>query len=193
MSYQSSRERLGELRRQIATLRQEMRGIQQTIEPQPISQYAFQLNDRTVTLAELFGAGKTLFVIHNMGAGCAYCTLWADGFNGVYEHLRSRAAFVVASPDSPDRQQAFARSRGWKFPMISYAGSSFAEDMGYQKNGGFGPGVSVLQRRDSGIVRVSDLVFGPGDDFCSVWHFFDLLPEGPDGWQPKFRYPALTT
>jgi hypothetical protein len=30
--------------------------------------------------------------------------------------------------------------------------------------------------------------FGPGDDFCAVWHFFDLLPEGVDGWEPRFAY-----
>ena len=36
-------------------------------------------------------AGKDdLVVIHNMGASCAYCTLWGDGFNGVYEHLANK-------------------------------------------------------------------------------------------------------
>jgi hypothetical protein len=28
----------------------------------------------------------------------------------------------------------------------------------------------------------------PGDDFCTVWHRFDLLPEGADDWAPKFTY-----
>jgi hypothetical protein len=45
-----------------------------------------------------------------------------------------------------------------------------------------------LRRQNEGIVRVSDAPFSPGDDFCSVWHFFDLIPEGAAGWQPKYKY-----
>ena len=41
-----------------------------------------------------------------------------------------------------------------------------------------------------GVVRVSDAELGPGDDFCSVWHLFDLLPEGAAGWRPQFRYAS---
>jgi hypothetical protein len=41
---------------------------------------------------------------------------------------------------------------------------------------------------ERGIVRMSDASFSPGDDFCSVWHFFDLIPEGAAGWQPKYNY-----
>jgi hypothetical protein len=37
-------------------------------------------------------------------------------------------------------------------------------------------------------VRVSDTHLGPGDDFCSLWHFWNMLPEGADGWRPKFKY-----
>jgi hypothetical protein len=29
------------------------------------------------------------------------------------------------------------------------------------------------------ILRVSDARFAPWDDFCTVWHIFDLLPGGP--------------
>ena len=40
------------------------------------------------------------------------------------------------------------------------------------------PGVSVFRREAGTIVRVSDTGFSPGDDFCTLWHFFDLLPGG---------------
>src|SRR5262249_3771957 len=172
MSYKATSEKLNEYRHQIADLRKKMRETQATIEPEPVQDYAFTRADGgKVRLSELFGDKDTLFVVHNMGAGCVYCTLWADGFNGVYEHLRSRAAFVVSSPDAPAQQQTFAASRGWKFPMISYHGTSFGEDMGYRMNGKSQPGVSVLKRKDGKIVRVSDTSFSPGDDFCAVWHF----------------------
>jgi hypothetical protein len=51
------------------------------------------------------------------------------------------------------------------------------------------PGISVFQRQGSTIVRVSDAQFSPGDDFCSVWHMFDMLPGGAVGWRPKKQYP----
>ena len=139
-------------------------------------------------LSELFGDKDTLFVIHNMGSGCPYCTLWADGFNGVFDHLRNRAAFVVSSPDAPDKQRKFASGRGWRFPIVSHQGTTFAADMGYMAEGRPAPGVSVFKRKGDKIVRVADTSFGPGDDFAGIWHLFDLLPEGVDGWSPRFSY-----
>jgi predicted dithiol-disulfide oxidoreductase (DUF899 family) len=61
--------------------------------------------------------------------------------------------------------------------------------MGYRRDNGFAPGVSVFKREGGRLLRVADTSFSPGDDFCSVWHFFDLIPEGRAGWQPKFTYP----
>ncbi len=29
---------------------------------------------------------------------------------------------------------------------------------------------------------------GAGDAFCSVWHFFDMLPGGAGDWAPQFKY-----
>jgi len=193
MSYKESGESLARYRREIAELRRKMREEQAAIEPEEVADYQFASAAGTTRLSELFGKHDTLFVIHNMGAGCKSCTMWADGFNGVFEHLRSRAAFVVASPDAPEQQKAFAKSRGWKFPMVSYQGSSFAEDMGYVRDGEPMPGVSVFKRKGGKtgdrIMRVSDTAFSPGDDFCTVWHFFDLLPEGAAGWKPQYKYP----
>jgi predicted dithiol-disulfide oxidoreductase (DUF899 family) len=189
MTYKQTSEQLARYRRQIADLRKELRAAQAAVEPEEVKDYTFQKADGgTARLSELFGDKDTLLVIHNMGAGCPYCTLWADGFNGVYDHLRNRAAFVLSSPDAPAQQQKFAAGRGWRFPMISYEGTSFGEDMGYRVDGQARPGVSVLRRRDRKILRVADTGFEPGDDFCSVWHLFDLIPEGAAGWQPKFEY-----
>ena len=63
--------------------------------------------------------------------------------------------------------------------MVSHAGSTFAADMGYvSEKGGWMPGVSVFRREAGVIARVSNTGFSPGDDFCTLWHFFDLLPGG---------------
>jgi predicted dithiol-disulfide oxidoreductase (DUF899 family) len=188
MSYKDTMEKIARYREQIAELRQKMRQEQATIEPEEVEDYRLAGPDGSTRLSELFGEHDTLFVIHNMGAGCKSCTMWADGFNGVFDHLRSRAAFVVASPETPEQQKKFAASRGWRFPMVSYQGSTFAQDMGYARDGEPMPGVSVFKRRGDKILRVSDTSFSPGDDFCAVWHFFDLLPEGAAGWRPQYSY-----
>jgi predicted dithiol-disulfide oxidoreductase (DUF899 family) len=60
--------------------------------------------------------------------------------------------------------------------------------MGYRRDGRPMPGVSVFKRNGDKIMRVADTAFTHGDDFCSVWHFLDLIPEGAAGWEPKFSY-----
>jgi len=43
--------------------------------------------NKDVRLSSLFGSNKDLILIHNMGRQCSYCTMWADGFNGVLDHM----------------------------------------------------------------------------------------------------------
>lgn len=191
MNYADAMETLTRHRAQIAEIRGEMRKVQQAIEPEAVKDYSFATLEGETRLSALFGAKDDLIVVHNMGRSCPYCTLWADGFNGVYPHLANRAAFVVTTPDPPEVQREFATSRGWRFPMVSHQGSSFATDMGYgSAELGWRPGLSVFRREGGRILRVSDTAMGPHDDFCSVWHFFDLLPGGAEGWRPKFRYAS---
>ena len=190
MSYRETTARLAAYRREIAALRDKMRALQQTVEPEEVADYLLTGAEGPVQLSALFGGKDTLFVIHNMGKTCPNCTMWADGFNGVLPHLESRAAFVVTSPDDLATQAEFAASRGWKFRMVSHQGSTFAADMGYRsKGGGWMPGVSVFRKQGNRILRVSDAAFDQGDDFCAVWHLFDLLPESRAGWQARFAYP----
>ena len=192
MAYTETIQQLNAARRRILEIRAEMRELQAGIEPESVEDYAFETTDGPVRLSALFGHHDDLFVIHNMGASCAYCTLWADGFNGLLDHLEDRAAFVLSSPDSPEDQLRFAAGRGWRLRMVSHAGSTFATDMGYYSDAedhpGFQPGVSVFRRDGDRIVRVADTSFGPNDDFCSIWHFWNLLPAGADGWAPQYKY-----
>jgi predicted dithiol-disulfide oxidoreductase (DUF899 family) len=189
MNYQDSGAALLAYRKQIAELRRKMLEVQAEAEPEIVPDYTFATAGGTSHLAELFGTKNDLIVIHNMGVSCSSCTLWADGFNGIYEHLADRAAFVVCSPDPPDTQRRFAGSRGWRFPMVSHQGSNFAANMGYRSEaGGWLPGVSVFRRDGDRISRVADTRFQPGDDFCALWHLLDLLPGGAAGWKVRFSY-----
>jgi predicted dithiol-disulfide oxidoreductase (DUF899 family)/predicted enzyme related to lactoylglutathione lyase len=151
-----------------------------------ITNYEFLLKEgKKVTLKDLFGTKDELIIVHNMGQSCSYCTLWADGFNGIYHHLVKQVPFVVTSPDSPEAQEDFAASRGWKFPLISTMGSSFKEDLGFEKDGYYYPGVSTFRKDEEGnIYHHAKTGLGPYDDYCALWHLFDLLPSGAKGFQP---------
>src|SRR5262245_47587928 len=128
MQYQDTSERLAQYRQQISDLRGKIRELQQSAEPQAVMDYTLASRDGPVRLSQLFSDKTSLFVIHNMGASCPYCTLWADGFNGLLPHIENRAAFVVASPDDPQAQEKFKASRGWRFRMVSHRDSTFAAD-----------------------------------------------------------------
>ena len=183
-------EKLGKLYEQLMDIRQQMLELLTAAEPEPVKDYELQTVDGTSMLSSYFGDKDTLFVIHNMGTSCAYCTVWADGLNGVLGHLEDRAGVVLTSPNQPLEQTTFAGSRGWQFKLASTADSTMAKDLGYQlDNGDCLPGVSVLQKQDAGrLVRVSHAPFGPGDSYSPVFNLFDLIPGGPGDWQPKFSY-----
>lgn len=187
------RERIAALEKELLEKQQTLSGLRRALPPEPVDDYELEGSAGPLKLSELFGEKSDLILIHNMGKGCSYCTLWADGFNGEVDHLQDRAAFVVCSPDPPDLQAAFAASRGWRFPMVSNGGSTFTEDMGYvgEWNGKTSPwpGVSTFRKKDDGsIVRIAHCPLGPGDPFCAVWHLFALLDGGTGEWQPRYSY-----
>ena len=141
---EKAKQRLAELRRQMP--------------PEPVEDYELKGLDGAVKLSAMFGDKSDLILIHNMGSGCPYCTMWADEFNGVLHHLESRAAFVVVSPNHPKVQQDIAKKRGWRFRMYSAAGTTFIEDMGFGSeeehyDSHAMPGVSVFHRNAGRINR----------------------------------------
>ncbi|HWE76027.1 MAG TPA: DUF899 family protein [Stellaceae bacterium] len=180
---------LTEYRHRIAELRREMRAIRAAAPPEDVQNYEFATPEGPRRLSDLFGDRHDLIMIHNMGASCPNCTLWADGYNGIYNHLITRAAFVISSPDPPQIQQALAAERGWRFAMVSHQGSSFAADMGFRsERGTWLPGISVFRTESGRIVRTSSTPCDIGDDFCALWHLLDLLPGGAANFRPQLHY-----
>lgn len=188
MKYAEAAAQIADYRRQLLALREQIRRTRRAADPEPVADYELQSAAGAVRLSQLFGTHDDLIVIHNMGKSCPACTMWADGYNGLYPHISSRAAFVVSSPDPPEVQRQFAAERGWIFPMVSHVGSSFAADLGYRAERGWRPGVSVLRRGPQALVRVADTGFSPGDDFCATYHFFDLLAGDTSAWHPQLSY-----
>lgn len=179
--------------------RNELNHLIKSVQRKEIADYQFAGHEgKKVTLSDLFGKKKDLIVIHNMGQRCPNCTMWADGFNGIVDHLQDRAGFVLISNDDVETQKKFKSSRNWRFPMVSAKDTSFFEDMGFtipsdsdeaKQWGRFGPGISTFKKDATGkIFRIASRPFGPGDDFCTTWHIFDLLDDGAGNWEPKYSY-----
>jgi predicted dithiol-disulfide oxidoreductase (DUF899 family) len=180
---------IDKLEEQLVTQQEKLAELKRQLPRQEVQDYTLSGPQGPVRLSQLFGDKSDLIIIHNMGKGCPYCTLWADGFNGVYPHLANRAGFALCSPDSTETQQQFALSRGWNFPMISGHGSTFIADMGFQGTKSAKPGVSTFQRgADGKIYRIAKAPFGPFDPFSGIWHLFALLGDGVKEWEPKYKY-----
>jgi len=92
------------------------------------------------------------------------------------EYAYPRGWFVVANAAQVGRKPLNVHYFGQD--MVLYRGES----------GRWQPGVSVFRKTAEGIVRLSDTGFHENDDFCTPWRLFDMLPEGANGWRPKFDY-----
>jgi len=186
-------ETIEQLNRQILALKEKVALLRRGTAHEGVKDYELARagGGESVRLSGLFGDKRDLLLVQNMGRKCVYCTMWADGFIGLYPHLAHRAAFVLATPDDPMTAGEFAASRGWPFPVVSLHASTLGRDLGFMRpDGGVIPGVMSFSIDDNkSIVRVGrSAEFGPGDDFCATWHFLDLLKDGPGGWEPKYRY-----
>jgi predicted dithiol-disulfide oxidoreductase (DUF899 family) len=156
--------------------------------PVPVKDYQFDTIGGTVSLSSLFGDKSILFAIHNMGQGCRYCTLWADGFNAFLPHLESQCAVVLLTKDPPELQRSFANSRGWRFRMASHGGGDYIREQSAIPGGDNQPGLVCYERKDGQIFRKNATSFGPGDFYCAIWHILSLAGIGWNDWTPQYHY-----
>jgi predicted dithiol-disulfide oxidoreductase (DUF899 family) len=181
-------EEIGKIEKQIADLKKKLTELRLAQPRQAVSDFEFMSADGPVKLSQLFGDKDDLLLISNMGNECPYCTLWADGMNGLVPELESRCALLLVSPDPIETVNEFSSKRGWRFNSVS-DGGDFRRELGVTMESGWPYPAAVAFHRepDGQIVRVSHSEFGPGDDFCAVWPLLDLLPDGANEWQPDYR------
>jgi predicted dithiol-disulfide oxidoreductase (DUF899 family) len=156
--------------------------------PVPVKNYDFKTLDGAASLLDLFAGRSTLFAIHNMGQGCRYCTLWADGLNAFLPHLESEFAVALLSKDPPQVQRAFANGRGWRFRMASHGGGDYIREQSVAEGHDNMPGMVCYQREGDRIFKKNATGFGPGDLFCSIWHILALAGLGEENWTPQYAY-----
>ena len=179
-------DRIVQLQRQIAELTGELNALRrQSVGPE-VPNYRFQTESGDTTLDALFGGRDQLLLIHNMGQGCRYCTLWADGFNGLLPHLESVMAVTLVSKDAPEVQRRFANARGWRFRLASHGGGAYIAEQGVFGGAENYPGAVVYERDGKAIRRKNDCVFGPGDIYCALWGLLGLA--GIEDFTPQYSY-----
>ena len=183
-----SNNRIAEVERQIGELTTELVALRKASEAESIRNYAFQTDTGKTTLLDLFGDHDKLLAIHNMGQACRYCTLWADGFNGLLPHLESAVSVVLVSKDPPDVQRTFANSRGWRFRLASHGGGDYIREQGVYGEAENYPGAVLYERDGSAILRKNACVFGPGDIYCALWGLLGLAGLDEETFTPQFNY-----
>lgn len=173
-----------EIQEQIAKLN----ALRREAPPAPVKNYRFQTLEGEASLLDLFAGREKLFAIHNMGQGCRYCTLWADGLNALLPHLESVFAVVLLSKDPPEAQRVFANARGWRFRMASHGGGEYIREQSVLPGEGNAPGIVAYARRGDQVVRLNGTPFGPGDLYCPMWHVLSLAGVGEGEWTPQYAY-----
>ncbi len=173
---------------EIFTLTAKLNDLRKQAPATKVSNYTFSTLDGETTLLDMFGERERLLVIHNMGQGCRYCTLWADGFNGFVPHLESAMSVFLVSKDPPEVQRRFANDRGWRFNLASHGGGEYILEQTVTEGQRNSPGAVVYERVGDEIFRKNDCEFGPGDLYCSMWGLLGLAGLGEDDWTPQYKY-----
>jgi predicted dithiol-disulfide oxidoreductase (DUF899 family) len=167
---------------------QKLAALRKAEAPVEIGDYDFATTEGGTTLSALFGDQDRLLVIHNMGQACRYCTLWADGLNGLVPHLEDAMALALVSKDPPETQRRLAQDRGWRFRMASHGGGLYMKEQGAMQGYENCPGAVVYERREGKIFRRARTGFGPGDLYSPIWHLLALAGIGAEEWTPQFHY-----
>ncbi len=179
---------IAKLEQQIFELTVELNKLRKSNAGDDVKNYKFATIDGETDLLSMFGDKERMLLIHNMGQGCRYCTLWADGFNGFLKHLESAMSVVLVSKDPPELQRQFANSRDWRFRLASHGGGEYIREQTVMDGAENMPGAVVYERDGNKITRKNSCVFGPGDLYCSAWGLLGLAGLGDGDWTPQYAY-----
>jgi predicted dithiol-disulfide oxidoreductase (DUF899 family) len=166
--------------------------------------YAFETDEGTKKLAELFAGRSQLLVYHFMfgpdwDAGCEGCSLVADHFDGGMIHLNQRDVTMVCVSRAPlEKLNAYKRRMGWRFTWVSSFGSDFNYDFGVSYTaeqrangaehnfrweddpGDEGHGLSSFALEDGVVYHVYSTYARGTDVFNTFYQLLDRAPKGRD-------------
>ncbi len=128
------------------------------------TEYRFETDEGSASLADLFRGRSQLLVYHFMfgpdyTAGCPSCSAIADGFNGFAVHLANHDVMLWAVSRAPlAKLQAYKQRMEWAFPWASSFGGDFNRDFNVwfteeqQREGG----IEYNYRREAAMGSTSD-------------------------------------
>ncbi|MFG1481978.1 DUF899 family protein [Halobacteriovorax sp. RZ-2] len=179
---------LKEAEKELFELTQKVAALRKDQPAQEVKDYTFRSTTGAVNLYDLFGDKDQLIMIHNMGQACRYCTLWGDGINGLVSHIESVCSLVLVSKDDPEIQRRFANERGWRFNILSHGGGDYIKEQSVVAGEVNMPGIVCYQKVGTKVYRKNSAVFGPGDEFCSMWNILTLAGVSSSDWTPQYSY-----
>lgn len=205
-TYAEAREALRSAELDLMLQRERVAAMRRALPPGPlVDDYVFDSADGEMSLVELFaGAERTLILYHFMygkgfGQPCPMCSMWADGWAGIVDHLTDRVDFAVVTAAPIGETVELAGDRGWSaMRWLSAAGNTFKRDIGGEDaDGNQSPFLSVYRLDDgrprltwSGGAHISGEHWRGIDLLSPVWHFLDLTPEGRGDFMPTPRAVA---
>jgi predicted dithiol-disulfide oxidoreductase (DUF899 family) len=171
-------------------------------------EYAFETEEGSKTLAELFDGRSQLLVYHFMfgptvdgwpEAGCEGCSYTADSLDGAVVHLPHHDVTFVAVSSAPlERLNAYKRRMGWSFPWVSSTSDDFKVDFavftdeGRRDGTGFNFGTPKhgdIDLREQELHGLSSFALEDG----VVYHVYSTYDRGTDAlnatWQLLDRTP----
>jgi predicted dithiol-disulfide oxidoreductase (DUF899 family) len=101
------------------------------------TEYTFETERGTRTLAELFDGRSQLLVYHFMfgpdyAAGCPVCSSIADTLAPQVVHLKARDTTLLLASRAPlEKLVAYRDRMGWPIDWVSSGGSDFNRDLGF--------------------------------------------------------------
>jgi len=195
VALRDQRERVAELRRSLP---------QDTVVPDQTLSRVRDGRVEAVKLSELFeDPARPLVLMHFMYGKaqerpCPMCTAWADGYDGIQQHLRQRVNFAVLVAGDVAAFEAYGRARGWRsLDLVSAGDSDLKRSLGFEDaSGAQHPGVSVFVRRSDGVLVhtysacawLGEAGFRGMDLLSPLWHYLDLTPEGRADFMPSKSY-----
>ena len=151
----------------------------------PIKNYKLRSTMGSTFIRNLLHPPRPLLVIHNMGVTCSFCTVYADGLNGIFSYLTNFVDPILVSPDFPQILEGFSRSRNWKFPVFSIAGTTLSTDSGFAcESNNLLPGLLVVEMAGKELHVTAKYVFEPGDHFSPLWPILSMTGINTSGWEP---------
>jgi predicted dithiol-disulfide oxidoreductase (DUF899 family) len=154
-----------------------------------------------LALGDLFGEKRQLIVYHFMFGPdwekpCKSCSFWADGYNGVTQHLAERDTRLVAISRAPLAKLASrAKRMGWTFPWYSSGEGDFNYDFHVSfhpeqvADGTIRYNFAPTQTKMSDLPGISSFIREPDG---AVYRTYSAYARGLDMLNPAYQLLDIT-